>query len=407
MKKIVILTLLLMISLSGCVDTKNRKQDCVRIHIRANSNSEIDQSVKLDVRDAVVNYLTPLLSDCKSSDDAKEVIRNNLCALKKTSDDVLLDKGFPYRATVRLSEEKFPYRKYDDVSFPAGVYDALIVELGEGTGNNWWCVCFPPLCFVPDDGSENFRYKSKIVEIIKNSEVKMNKNSQKILCAFVLFVTMLTAVLAFSGVMTKDDAVTEAVVLKQGSTGNQVKTVQTKLKRWGYYTGAVDGIYGAATTKAVKYFQSKNGLTADGIVGKKTAAAMGISLSTGNATGSSSGYSSSDEYLLAKCVYAEARGEPYVGQVAVAAVVLNRVKSASFPNTIAGVIYQPWAFTAVNDGQINLSPNATAIKAAKDALNGWDPTNGCLYYYNPSTATSKWIWSRTVMLSIGKHNFAK
>lgn len=235
----------------------------------------------------------------------------------------------------------------------------------------------------------------------------MNKNSQKILCAFVLFVTMLTAVLAFSGVMTKDDAVTEAVVLKQGSTGNQVKTVQTKLKRWGYYTGAVDGIYGAATTKAVKYFQSKNGLPADGIVGKKTAAAMGISLSTGNATGSSSGYSSSDEYLLAKCVYAEARGEPYVGQVAVAAVVLNRVKSASFPNTIAGVIYQPWAFTAVNDGQINLSPNATAIKAAKDALNGWDPTNGCLYYYNPSTATSKWIWSRTVMLSIGKHNFAK
>ena len=207
----------------------------------------------------------------------------------------------------------------------------------------------------------------------------MNKNSQKILCAFVLFVTMLTAVLAFSGVMTKDDAVTEAVVLKQGSTGNQVKTVQTKLKRWGSYTGAVDGIY----------------------------AAMGISLSTGNATGSSSGYSSSDEYLLAKCVYAEARGEPYVGQVAVAAVVLNRVKSASFPNTIAGVIYQPWAFTAVNDGQINLSPNATAIKAAKDALNGWDPTNGCLYYYNPSTATSKWIWSRTVMLSIGKHNFAK
>ena len=110
---------------------------------------------------------TGLRTDCKSSDDAKEVIRNNLGALKKTSDDVLLDKGFPYRATVRLSSEKFPYRKYDDVSFPAGVYDALIVELGEGTGNNWWCVCFPPLCFVPDDGSENFRYKSKIVEIIK------------------------------------------------------------------------------------------------------------------------------------------------------------------------------------------------------------------------------------------------
>ena len=162
-----------------------------------------------------------------------------------------------------------------------------------------------------------------------------------------------------------------------------------------------------ATVKAVKYFQSKNGLAVDGIVGAKTAAALGMTLS-GSSSGSSSGsYSSSDEYLLAKCVYAEARGEPYVGQVAVAAVVLNRVRSASFPNTIAGVIYQPWAFTCVNDGQINLSPDNNAIKAAKDALNGWDPTNGCLYYYNPATATSSWIWSRPVMLSIGKHNFAK
>lgn len=132
MKKIVILTLLLMISLSGCVDTKNRKQDCVRIHIRANSNSEIDQSVKLDVRDAVVNYLTPLLSDCKSSDDAKEVIRYNLGALKKTSDDVLLNKGFSYRATVRLSSEKFPYRKYDDVSFPAAFTTRLSWNLAKG-----------------------------------------------------------------------------------------------------------------------------------------------------------------------------------------------------------------------------------------------------------------------------------
>ena len=234
----------------------------------------------------------------------------------------------------------------------------------------------------------------------------MNKNSQKILCAFVLFVTMLTAVLAFSGVMTKDDAVTEAVVLKQGSTGNQVKTVQTKLKRWGYYTGAVDGIYGAATTKAVKYFQSKNGLTADGIVGKKTAAAMGISLSTGNATGSSSGYSSSDEYLLAKCVYAEARGETYSGQVAVGAVVLNRVKSSSFPNTISAVIYQPYAFTCVSDGQINMTPDSTAVSAAKDAMNGWDPSYGSLYYYNPAVATSKWIFSRKTVVTIGSHVFA-
>ncbi len=232
----------------------------------------------------------------------------------------------------------------------------------------------------------------------------MTKKRQMTLCAVALLLTTLTGVLAFSGILSGTDDVTEAAVLKQGSTGSQVKTLQTKLKNWGYYTGAVDGIFGANTTKAVKYFQSKNGLTADGIVGAKTAAAMGISLSSSS---SSSGYSSSDSYLLARCVHAEARGEPYLGQVAVAAVILNRVKSSSFPNTIAGVIYQPWAFTCVNDGQINLSPGDSAMRAAKDALNGWDPTNGCIYYYNPSTATSKWIWSRPVMLSIGKHNFAK
>ena len=206
--------------------------------------------------------------------------------------------------------------------------------------------------------------------------------------------------------LTLDTA--DAEVLKQGSTGAQVKTVQTKLKNWGYYTGSVDGIYGPKTVSAVKYFQRKNGLTQDGVVGAKTAAAMGITLSSSSTSTSSAGgsYSSSDSYLLAKCIYAEARGEPYTGQVAVGAVILNRVRSSKFPNSIAGVIYQPYAFTCVSDGQINLTPDATAKKAAQDALNGWDPTGGCLYYYNPATATSSWIWSRTVMLSIGKHNFA-
>lgn len=197
-----------------------------------------------------------------------------------------------------------------------------------------------------------------------------------------------------------------AEVLKQGSTGSLVKTVQTKLKNWGYYTGSVDGIYGPKTVAAVKYFQRVNGLTQDGIVGAKTANAMGITLSASSSSSSGSNYSSGDSYLLAKCIYAEARGEPYTGQVAVGAVILNRVRSSKFPNTISGVIYQPYAFTCVSDGQINLTPDATAKKAAQDALNGWDPTNGCLYYYNPATATSSWIWSRTVMLSIGKHNFA-
>ena len=179
--------------------------------------------------------------------------------------------------------------------------------------------------------------------------------------------------------------------------------VQKRLKKWGYYTGNVDGINGPKTIAAVKKFQKKYGLTQDGVVGPLTAAKMGISVSSG---ASSSKYNSNDRYLLAKVIYAEARGESYTGQVAIGAVVLNRVEDSRFPNTIAGVIYQPWAFTAVNDGQINLEPNQKAYQAADDALNGWDPTYGCVYYYNPQTATSKWIWTTKKVTQIGKHVFA-
>ena len=184
-------------------------------------------------------------------------------------------------------------------------------------------------------------------------------------------------------------------------TTSQNKQVQQKLKDLGYYTGAIDGIIGTKSKTAIRNFQRDKGLVVDGIVGPKTLSALGLSST------SSSSFSSADITLLAKCVYAEARGEPYTGQVAVAAVVLNRVKSASFPNTISGVVYQPYAFTSVNDGQINLTPNQSAYDAAKDAMNGWDPTYGCLYYFNPATATSKWIWSRQIVVKIGKHNFAK
>lgn len=191
---------------------------------------------------------------------------------------------------------------------------------------------------------------------------------------------------------------------KYGSRGSEVTQIQTKLKRWGYYKGNIDGIYGSQTVNAVKYFQRKNGLTADGIAGPNTLKAMGIT-SSGNSGSSSS--NSSDLNLLARIIYGESRGEPYTGQVGVGAVVLNRVKSSSFPNSIAGVIYQAGAFDAVSDGQINLSPDSTARKAAQDALNGWDPTYNAIYYFNPATATNKWIWSRPMTITIGKHRFCK
>ncbi len=203
----------------------------------------------------------------------------------------------------------------------------------------------------------------------------------------------------------------QTAVLKQGATGGEVKELQRRLKMWGYYSGSVDGIYGPATVEAVKYFQRKNGLTPDGIAGRATYVALGMNdsvkvLDGNKGQSGNSSYTNSDLYLLAKCIYAEARGESYTGQVAVGAVVLNRVASSQFPNTVSGVIYQRHAFTAVSDGQINLTPDQTAMNAAQDAMNGWDPTYGCLYYYTPAVATSSWIFSRKTVTTIGKHIFA-
>ena len=194
-----------------------------------------------------------------------------------------------------------------------------------------------------------------------------------------------------------------ASVVAWGSRGSQASLVQQKLKQYGYYDGAVDGVFGKETYNAVVWFQEKNGLKADGAVGPSTAAALGITI-TG--TVSASTYQESEVRILARLVSGEARGEPYVGQVAVAAVVLNRVKSPAFPNTISGVVFQTGAFDAVWDGQFDMEPTENSVRAARDALNGWDPTGGCLYYYNPSTATNSWIWTRQVQLTIGKHAFA-
>lgn len=227
--------------------------------------------------------------------------------------------------------------------------------------------------------------------------VKLKRSIKPIIILTILFIIFLSYNIFFRN----DEA---SALSKYGSRGDEVITIQTKLKRWGYYSGNIDGIYGSQTLAAVKWFQSKNGLTVDGIAGTNTLRAMGIYTSSSS---SSSSTSSSNLNLLARLVYGEARGEPYAGQVAVAAVVLNRVKSSSFPNTISGVIYQSGAFDVVNDGQINLTPNSTAIKAAQDALNGWDPSYGAVYYFNPNTATNKWIWSRPMTVTIGNHRFCK
>lgn len=190
---------------------------------------------------------------------------------------------------------------------------------------------------------------------------------------------------------------------KLGTSGEEVRQIQTKLKNWGYYTGAVDGLFGPSTRDAVVSFQKKNGLTPDGICGTKTLAAMGIA--SGSSSGGYGGFTENEFNLLARVISAEARGEPYEGQVAVGAVILNRIAHPSFPNTLAGVIYQPLAFSCLNDGGINAPVAESAYRAARDAINGWDPSGGAIYYYNPVKSTSEWIFSRPVILTIGEHRF--
>ena len=179
-----------------------------------------------------------------------------------------------------------------------------------------------------------------------------------------------------------------------------MRAIQSKLERWGYYDGAVDGIYGSGTAAAVRRFQQKNGLTADGVVGPATLRAMGLP-----EKGEDMAAESAEVELLARVISAEARGEPYSGQVAVGAVILNRVAHPAFPGTIAGVVYQPGAFTCMVDGQFDEPVSESSARAARDAINGADPSGGAIYYFNPDTATSAWIWSRPLIKVIGRHRF--
>ena len=203
------------------------------------------------------------------------------------------------------------------------------------------------------------------------------------------------------------EAVTAVNFVSWGTRGALVRQTQERLEQLGYDVGKPDGIFGTRTYEAIRQFLADNGLTVDGIAGSATLERLGISIGSGTSSVGESGSSDYEEdvYLLASIIHGEARGEPYEGQVAVGAVVLNRVASPNFPNTIAGVIYQPGAFDAVADNQFYLTPNETAFRAARDALNGWDPTNGALYYWNPATATSRWIWSVPITTTIGRHVF--
>lgn len=236
--------------------------------------------------------------------------------------------------------------------------------------------------------------------------VDMTRKKWGLLSVFVAFIILFGGVAAYT---TGQGSM--PTVSKYGSRGEEVRRIQTKLKQWGYFSGAADGVYGTDTKNAVKAFQRKNGLKADGIAGSKTLYELGLGRASdgGSSSGAaaSSGASDNDINLLARVINGEARGESYEGQVAVGAVILNRVKHPSFPNTLSGVVYQPGAFTAITDGQVHANMTASAQKAARDAMNGWDPSGGAIYYYNPAKTTNQWIYSRPVIKVIGKHRFAK
>jgi len=235
----------------------------------------------------------------------------------------------------------------------------------------------------------------------------LRKKSFILVVVTVLSVSIMCTTYYYSNKLSAFLEYSRAALSNYGSTGTEVTNIQTRLYDWGYYNGTIDGMYGYETYQAIRDFQTSNGLTVDGIAGPETLAALGLPTGTSTTSNDSGVSPDKDLNLLAHLIYGEARGESYTGQVAVGAVILNRTRDARFPKTIAGVIYQPGAFDAVSDGQINLDPDSNALNAAKDAINGWDPTYGCIYYYNPSTATSSWIWSRPIVMKIGNHNFAK
>lgn len=229
-----------------------------------------------------------------------------------------------------------------------------------------------------------------------------NKNIFKISISLMLIFTLIFSALYIYQHAESKNEVSVLTLSKLGSRGEEVRKIQKKLRELGFYSGSVDGIYGNATKQAIIAFQKSCGITADGIAGKKTLLYLGLSDSSSSSSGK---YSESDVELLAKLIAAEARGESYIGQVAVGAVVLNRVAHASFPDTIAGVIYQKGAFSCVNDSNWSVAANETSRKAARDCINGWDPSGGAVYYFNPRKTNDAFMHSRPVITVIGNHNF--
>ena len=351
------------------------KEDFIRFHVIANSNKEEDQRIKEAVRDSILEAVTDDLLEMNSIAESREYLVNNAEKIQDIACQVAQEWGQDYRAKVSLGMQWIPQKKYNAVTLPAGNYEAFVIKIGEGRGRNWWCVMFPPLCLIGEEAEEEVALgnqeaslvlKSKVVEIVEGFDAKEDESKP-------------VSLLVGEEMWELGSGREETDILIPAFSVEEMLLQRSLIP---YYL----------------FDQVKQTETLSQEV-------MEITVDEEHSSSVIDSLTQEDVLLLAKTIYAEARGESYEGQVAVGAVVLNRLEDPAFPDSLREVVYQKGAFSVVSNGSINKEPSETSLLAAQEAIAGNDPTGGCLYFWNPKTSTSKWIETRTVVSVIGNHNF--
>lgn len=422
-----LIVLIIALSISYAVDAYesmcNIKDKVIRLHVIANSNTLEDQQLKYKVRDNVIKEFDKEFELVSTKDKSEDIIINKINDIRKQVEQTILNEGYNYHVDVYYGNYKFPRKQYEEIVLPEGNYDAVRIEIGEAVGNNWWCVMFPPLCFVNfgnDESAEpvfDIDTEKKLQEVLTAEEIqaiKTKRGLNDIKLKSKIFEFIEKGRVINTGVYTNDlcktYAVSTRVLLKDDSEEQGIIEIKNKLVDLGYLEGEVNSIYGIETLRAVKKFQKDNNLEQSGIVDLNVLQRLNLSLEKNNKNNISYSFNiediiGSEIELMAKVVYLEAKDEPYEGKVAVASIILNRLKDTKFPDTIPEVVYEKGAFLSIGAKDINTKIDEESYKAVYDAINGWDQSNNSLYYWNPSKSSSRWILSRTAETKIGNHWF--
>lgn len=403
----------------------NIKDKVIRFHVIANSDTLEDQQLKYKVRDNVINQFNEEFESVSTKDKSENIIINKINDIRKQAEQTIIKEGYNYNVDVYYGNYKFPRKQYEEIVLPEGNYDAVRIEIGEAKGSNWWCVMFPPLCFVNFGNTDNAKAvfdidtEKKLHEVLTFEEIqaiKTKRGLNDIKLKSKVFEFIEKGKVINTGVYTNDLSKTYAVsidvLLKENSQEQWIIEIKNKLYDLGYYHGEIDSIYGIDTLHAVKKYQKDNNLEQSGIVDLKVLQELNIltDKSIIDEKNISTNFNIEDIVgseidLMAKVVCLEAKDEPYEGKVAVASIIINRLKDSKFPDTIAEVVYEKGAFPSMEDKGINIKVDEEYYKAVYDAINGWDQSNHSLYFWNPSTASSRWVLSRTVETKIGNHWF--